>query len=268
MTSCELYHLIDLQQPVSEMFLAWEAENASRMDPDLERRLLCRETWADAEKELESRLEDDSCHLRALWEELLIACRQFPRWQQAGIPLEVYRDTMMFATRYLRDALRDWGDWRFTAAWWFPRQLAMELFRLGTLEFELMKAPEGCEVSIHIPSDASLAPEDLDESLACFRHFAARFYPEWTDAPIYCDSWLMSPVLRRLLPSSSRILAFQNRFEILSLDADSMGAVGWVFPGPTKEFRDLPENTSLRKRMKAFLLSGGKPGWAKGLLKE
>ena len=268
MDSKSFDRLIQLPEPVSEMFEAWDKEMPSRVDPDLEARLLCRETWTDAEKELEARLEEDPAHLRLLWEELRIACRRYPRWEAAGIPLEIYRDTMMFATRYLNDALRDWGDWRFTAGWWFPRQLAMELFRLGSLEFELAALPEGRKVSLHIPSDASLAPEAIDDSLARFRDFAARFYPDWENVDLYCDSWLISPVLRDLLPATSRILAFQDRFEVLSVDTESLGAVNWVFPGPRKDFALLPENTGLQRKMKAFLLAGGKPGWAEGRLKS
>ena len=64
------------------------------------------------------------------------------------------------------------------------------------------------------------------------------------------------------------MLAFQDRFELFSLDEDNMGAVTWVFPGPTVPLEKLPEKSSLQKKMKAFLLSGGKPGWAAGRLKS
>ena len=46
-----------------------------------------------------------------------------------------------------------------------------------------------------------------------------------------------------------------------------MGAVGWVFPGWKEPSPELPEDTGLQKKMKAFLLNGGKPGWAEGIMK-
>ena len=78
----------------------------------------------------------------------------------------------------------------------------------------------------------------------------------------------MSPVLKDLLPASSRILAFQDRFRILSVNSENTGAIDWVFPGHREPSDRLPEETSLQRRMKPFLLVGGKPGWAAGVLKE
>ena len=83
---------------------------------------------------------------------------------------------------------------------------------------------------------------------------------------MYCDSWLLSPVLAELLPESSRILAFQRRFRILSVNRENTGAIGWIWPGYREPSAQLPEDTSLQKRMKPFLLAGGKPGWAEGIM--
>jgi hypothetical protein len=268
MTSTELYDLIALPGPVRERFEQWDAEDASVMDPALEGRLLRRDEWEGAYRELAARLgEADQDHVRLLWEELRVAVRRWPRWEQAGIPLEIYRDTMAFGTRYLKDGLAAYGHYCFTAGWWFPRQLAMELFRLGSLEFELVREEGVPGIYLHIPTDASLAPEAIDDSFRRVRDFTARFYPDWRDADLYLDSWLMTPVLRAMLPEGSRILAFQDRFELQSVDAENMGAVEWIFPGHREPSASLPENTLLQKRMKAFLLAGGKPGWAKGRLK-
>ena len=266
MTTQELFQLIALPAPVREQFERWEAEGVSVMTPDLESRLLCREKWAEAWQDLTALLGEDPGHLRALLEELTVAARQYPKWVQAGIPLEIYRDTMAFATRYLKDGLAAYGEYCFTAGWWFPRQLALELFRLGSLEFELFPHEEGKRIYIHIPTNASLAPESIDDSLKRLRAFLADFYPEWADAPVYCDSWLMTPVLKELLPPASRILGFQRRFRLLSVNRESMGAVDWVYPGHKGISEDLPEETTLQKKMKPFLLAGGKPGWAEGIL--
>lgn len=261
-----LYGMLDLPEEVSAEFSVLDREAAPLADGDLTRRLLTRSEWADAVEELKARIGDDPGHLRLLWEELRIARAQWPEWTRRGIPEEIYRDTMRFATRYLLDNMKAYGSFGFNAGWWFPRQLAMELFRLGSLEFELLSAPEGLRVGIHIPSDASLAPEAVDDSLSRFRAFAEEFFPEWAQAPFCCDSWMLSPVLEELLPSSSRILSFSRRFRITSVNRESMGAVSWVFPGFHESSADLPEKTSLQRAMKAFLLAGGKPGWAEGIM--
>ena len=262
----DLYRMLEIPEEVSALYSRLDREAAPFADENLVRRLLTRSEWTDAVKELETRIGGDPAHLRLLWEELRIVRTRWPEWMKAGIPEEIFRDTMRFATRYLLDDMKAYGRYGFNAGWWFPRQMAMELFRLGSLEFELLPHPEGRRISIHIPSDASLAPEAVDNSLSRFRAFAAEFFPEWKQAPFFCDSWLLSPALEDLLPPSSRILAFRRRFRVLSVDPESMGAVSWVFPGYREPSADLPEKTSLQRSMKAFLLAGGKPGWADGLM--
>lgn len=49
---------------------------------------------------------------------------------------------------------------------------------------------------------------------------------------------------------------------------ESMAVLDWVFPGETVTLQDLPETTSLQKKMKLFLLNGGKIGWVKGKYKK
>ena len=268
LTGEELYDMLDLPAEPGELFRGWDREGKPYADEGLVRRILTRAEWAEAVEELKARIGEDPDHLRLLWEELRIARLQWPAWLRAGLPEEVYLDTMKFATRYLNDGIKAYGRYCFTAGWWFPRQLAMELFRLGSLEFELVEHEEGRRVYLHIPSDASLAPEAVDDSLDRFRAFAAEFYPDWTGIPFYCDSWLLSPVLTELLPDSSRILAFQRRFTILSVDRENTGAINWVYPGHREPSEQLPEETALQRRMKPFLLAGGKPGWALGVMEN
>ncbi len=267
MSGEEMAEALDLPGEIRERFAAWDREDNPFADDALTTRLLNRGTWTEAEKELEERIGEDPDHIRLLWEELRIVRKAWPAWLQKGLPESVWIDTMRFATRYLHDGKKAYGRFCFKAGWWFPRQMAMELFRLGSLEFELFPHAEGKRVYLHIPSDGSLAPADIDDSLERFRAFAAEFYPAWQDAPMYCDSWLLSPALREMLPEGSRILAFQERFRILSVNEESMSAIGWVFPGHQKPSDDLPEGTTLQKRMKAFLKKGGKPGWAEGKMK-
>lgn len=267
MTTETLYRLIELPKEMETLFRTWDAERRPAADAELTGRLLDRSRWDEAVKELQERIGEDPDHLGMMWEELRIGAAQWPKWQETGIPEEIYRDTMAFATRYLYDGKAAFGHWCFTAGWWFQRHLAMELFRLGSLEYERMTVEGENRIYIHIPTNASLAPEALDESLQKCRAFMTAYYPAWAETDIWCDSWLMSPALRRLLPEGSRILGFQDRFEVQSVDAENMGAVGWVFPGPKKPYEELPEDTALQRKMKAFLLAGGKPGWAAARLK-
>ena len=104
------------------------------------------------------------------------------------------------------------------------------------------------------------------------RAFIKEFYPEWANAPITLHSWLLSHELASLLPEDSRILRFQRAFAPTEAQEDCLTAVlQWVYALPPQErsresLSSLPEDTSLRRSMKAFLLSGGQIYAAKGTL--
>jgi hypothetical protein len=72
--------------------------------------------------------------------------------------------------------------------------------------------------------------------------------------------------LQQLLPEDSNIIRFQNLFRLESVDYESMAVLDWVYPGAKPVIASLPEQTSLQRKMKHFLLEGGKVGWGKGIL--
>ena len=73
-------------------------------------------------------------------------------------------------------------------------------------------------------------------------------------------------MLKDLLDEDSNILAFQNMFDIVSVDYESMKFMKWVFPGYENIDDKLPEETTIQRRMKNYLLKGKNPGCAKGYL--
>ena len=123
---------------------------------------------------------------------------------------------------------------------------------------------------IHIPTGADLTPARLQESIQMADAFLQTFFPAYASANMYCNSWLLSPALKALLPDTSRIRQFQNAFIIEKTDPDAQDYLTWVyrcptFPSPSLEA--LPEQTSLQKAMKQYLLRGGKIGTGYGRLK-
>jgi hypothetical protein len=95
------------------------------------------------------------------------------------------------------------------------------------------------------------------------RAFLAAYFPAWENAPVICESWLLSPALAGLLPPDSRILRFQRAFDLTPGSGDEREAVlQWVFRlTPSQQqgvsLDALPEDTALRRSMKRYLLSGG-----------
>lgn len=101
-----------------------------------------------------------------------------------------------------------------------------------------------------------------------FYEFRSKYFTEWEEVRLVCDSWLLAPVLKEFLDETSNILAFQDMFELDVINTEATWFMSFVFPGHSEVTENLPERTSLQRKMKAHLLEGKKVGVAKGHLKE
>lgn len=230
---------------------------------DLIRKLTQPETAEAAATELAAALGDNDMAILAC--QLEAAALYYDRHLEKGVSSRILIDTLKCFSRFLGETFLMTGQWKFDREWWTWRQVSGLLFRIGELEYEML--PNTGEISLHIPSDAAFTPENVDASLAAARAFFAEFFPDYRDADYVCHSWLMSPVLKELLPEGSNILSFQNRFSITHVAPDNRDFIGWLFrvreDTPVEE---LPENTSLQKKTKHLLLAGGNIGEAGGIL--
>jgi len=190
------------------------------------------------------------------------------------LPEDVWIATLKCFTRFVNEHFRATGAYAFDRGFWTTRQINARLFRIGELEYELREDENSRAISLHIPSDTRMTPDLLNKSVAEARAFLARYFPDWADLPMTCHTWLLSPALKSMLPENSNILRFQRAFDISEVNPDTDGAITWVFnlTGRQKAelhpeaLSNLPEDTTLQRRMKALLMAGGKPGEARGTL--
>jgi len=217
--------------------------------------------------------------LKALAVYLTAALHTRELYDALGVEQDVYIDTMKVFRRFLSEHVVRYGHYGFDRHFWIYRQLSSNLFRLGALEFEIYRFPEKTEpagpimpgapaLSVHIPSDAVMSRDALDSSYRMARDFFARHFPDFHYTCAYCSTWLLSPVLREILKPGSRILLFQEDYEITRVDLASNGGLTWVFKRNYEDFALLPEDTALMRGMKKVLLCGGKTGSAAGYVRN
>lgn len=199
-------------------------------------------------------------------------------WAARGIPDRVFLDTMGCFPRFVEEHFVTFGVRGFDRHFWAWRQTAGLLFRVGALEYELRATkrelrtqsfalpPESPILSLHIPSDADLSRASVLGSFGQAREFFARFFPDFRYRAAYCASWLLSGNLRGLLPESSRIRGFQDLFEIAFCDESENDCIVWVFKREYQNPADYPEDTSLQRSIKAFILGGGTVGCGVGFV--
>ncbi len=205
--------------------------------------------------------------------EALLALHEY---EERGIGHDIFLATMAFMARFSKEALVCRGRAEWTWGWWFPRQLALKEFRLGALEYEMTEGaafggkPAGGNtrrIFLHIPADADLSDGAVDASLAEARAFFCKYFPAFADAEYVCESWMLSPALGEILPGTSRVRRFSERFSVVLWEEDSPAFRDWIFPSAVMAPAEaLPEETSLQQAVKRRLLMGGKIGWAEGVL--
>jgi hypothetical protein len=261
-----LCKIIDLQPEVTiQVLYHYENIDFGNLSPFFAE-LSSRQTWDQCYNNIINSLGDDPDGFKLLTCMLVNALHTHSVYVEKGISEDIFIATMKFFTRFINAHLVSYGTYRFAWGWWVARQLSCNEFRIGELEFETIDN-NGCKsISIHIPSDAVMDTSILCKSYHDARSFFEKYYPEYKDADMYCDSWLLSPALEKLLQEPSNILNFQKAFTIERVDYESNNFMFWVYKRDNIPLEELPEGTSLQRRMKEYLLQGGKVGSASGKL--
>ena len=194
---------------------------------------------------------------------LQMACDVYGIYQEKAISDKVFDDTFYDITIWCEECFRKNGFYGLEEAKWIANSINMKLFRLGRLQFEPVvleedligenvKLVKGTSVlNVHIP-----AGEKMDYA-ACLKSFemAKEFFGDFYVAYM-CDSWLLSPVLKDFLPENSNIVKFQNLFEIIKVHHDFPQGEERIFQDVRKDKENYPENSSLQKKAKRYILEG------------
>lgn len=256
---------IGMPRTVTERLLAIHADPA--FSPDLAA-LTDESRWAEGRRALLAALGEDPDGMRELCAQLRCALAAKEEFDRLGIPEEVYFSTMGCFSRFVGEHFQSFGRYGFDRGFWTVRQVSVRLLRIGALEYELTRLDGERIISLHIPTDCRLRMMLLRESWERAKVLIPRSFPEYAGAPMYCSSWLLSPDLAGLLPEESNILAFQRSFAITPVEAGGREFLQWIYLRSDLPLEQLPEDTSLRRNLKRFLLSGGAFRTGKGWLAD
>lgn len=208
---------------------------------------------------------------------LRLSCETYERYKKAQIAEEIFDQTFYDITIWCEECYRKYQVYGLEEVWWIAQSIKMNLYRLGRLQFEPYILEEDLEVpsgiwkkgtkvlNVHIPAGEPLEYEKCIESFEMAEKFFAH---EQNENRYMCDSWLMSPRLKEILNKESNILKFQNLFEIVKVYEAYPQAEQRVFQDIKEDKNLYPEDTSLRKRMKRYLLDGKNPGIGIGIIEK
>lgn len=205
---------------------------------------------------------------------LLLSLEERKNGAWSVYPSDIFIDTISDFSSFVSFYKKATGEEGYGKGAWPFHYAEARIFKLGAFEYEIIPEKDKKRIEIHIPEGTKLCPEELSRSLAIKNSFFAKYLPEWNDIPIECESWLLSPVLKDMLPQDSKILWFQSMFDIFDTDPENKFFMQFLFGLEYFQWCNgydltkLPENTSLQRKMKQFVLGGGKPGIGWGRLKK
>jgi hypothetical protein len=167
------------------------------------------------------------------------------------------------------------GVWGTFVGWWYHEFFRLARFGLGRLQYE--KVPFRCEeyhgikkgdivFNCHIPSSGPLLREEVIDSLKK----AHAFYRDELKDGIFilvCSSWLLYPPMYEVFPENGNLRKFYELFVVIEAKEVETELSLWrIFGVEQTPIKDLPENSSLQRRLKQHLLQGGTMGSGYGVL--
>ncbi|MGO4590862.1 acyltransferase domain-containing protein [Paenarthrobacter sp. 2TAF44] len=188
---------------------------------------------------------------------------------ELGISADVSAATLADVGLQLRINRRVHGHFGLETWSWLTLHMAGNLFRLGRLQFHLIRSergdgPEGnvayasdWVLGVHIPEDGGLSPALVDASFDEARSFFPHYFPDKPATVATCESWMLDPYLVERLPNSN-IASFARRFTLDRCTDAPTDAVYFTFRQRGLENLDkLPRETSLQRIVLERIDDGG-----------
>lgn len=194
-------------------------------------------------------------------------------YERLGIDDKIFYDTMRDITIWCENN----SNKGLKNSNWIQNHLKCELFKIGRLQYQFYtygipkyrKAPFGKGeklIYIHIPQGEKLIYSDCVDSLKQAISFFDKHFPEYEYRFFFCESWLLYNENYAFMDISSNILQFQSLFEIIESMPIDAQAIERIFGKRQLFKKNYPEDTSLQKSAKRYIMNGGKLGIGVGVI--
>lgn len=195
-----------------------------------------------------------------------------------GVPEDIYRDTLTDLRGKIFECRDRYGVDGTFVLFWYRRVYTCDVLKIGRLEFEpeqwrgeqyapLLK--KGTPTyHLHILSGEPFTPELVLDSLKRGYEFYHIAETKTKIMILECSSWLLYPPTVALYKKGGNLDRFCSLFDIVSCKESGGFGSAWRVFGvqPTEEtLPDMPEDNSMRRAFKQYLLNGGKMGTGHGV---
>jgi len=203
-------------------------------------------------------------------------------YEKLNIDDKIFYDTMSDITTWATNFYEDNNFWGISEINWLIAHIQAKVFCLGRLQFELttFHKPESIglknilletgdfTIDVHVPQGSKLDNDECEKSYQHALTFFEKYFPEHTFKAFHCHSWLLWRGLVNLIPKSSNIIRFQNKFTIIHEDNDGGQTLERVFGRNYKKLalNEYPLDTSLQKSIFLHIKNGNSLGSAVGII--
>jgi len=116
-------------------------------------------------------------------------------------------------------------------------------------------------IKVHIPYGGKITKEACQESYKRAKEIFTKCFPEYKFKCFLICCWMLSPVLKDILPADSNIINFQKEYVIFPMRNSALDVFLYVYGTEANSideisFMDLPENTLLQRGVKKKLMEG------------
>lgn len=199
------------------------------------------------------------------------------KYTHFGIDEKIYYDTMsdirIWCEHNGNKGLKNFG--------WLKNHVTFELFRLGRLQFQLYECKNRtlCYkklpfdygeklIYVHVPEGEKLVKEKCIESIKLAENFFNTYFSDYTYKYYFCESWLLFDGNRFFMHENSNIISFMSLFEHCYSVKIEEQAIERIFGKRRIIKKAYPENTSLQKRAKKYIIDGNRLGFGVGVIKR
>ena len=133
-----------------------------------------------------------------------------------------------------------------------------DLVKLGKDKWTRVAGYESPVVTVHIPSGPGLSKENIDAAFHDALAIHKRAFSDYKANFFHCHSWLLDTQHRMYLSPDSNILAFQSKFIHGTTNTCDNCVFTFLFNarGYKDALADLPEDTSMRRVVKRYMMAG------------
>lgn len=164
---------------------------------------------------------------------------------------------------------RKYNGVRISQMLWAVYFIRVRIIEIGRLQYEYDDTEKNISIiKIHIPKGKKLDLIEVKDSIKESKNILKQIY-NLDKTKYICNSWLLSNQIYNILDKNSNISLFRNLFDIKDGEDCVNDIMNFVYGiNKCNDYKELSENTTLQKKIKAKLLNNHKFYLGLGVLRE